>query len=399
MSPTSSAGQPGLRLSAVAALIVSALLVGLSLMVIVPPFTLLLFRLAVGALEYSPLLVLADLLWCLPANRLLRGHRRLRYATLGLLVVAACIAVWPLTTYTRVASAASAQLGTDEGPPRFSLVALITGLPTSPDVEARTIPYAAADGQRLTMRLYSLPPHQQRPTVVVLYGGAWQAGSPAQSENVSRALASRGYTVAAIDYRHAPASHFPAQIDDVNYGIVLLRDSSAQWGIDVHRMALLGRSSGGQLAELAAWSQNDYGLRAVVALYAPFDLTKGYNAPPSPDPLGTRVVLRDYLDGTPETQARRYMAASPSTLVRPGLPPTLLLFGGRDHIVRPVFNREAAAALRAAHVPVVAVELPWAEHAFDMLPTGLGAQLAFNVISAFLDRELKVPEKASAPRS
>ena len=67
----------------------------------------------------------------------------------------------------------------------------------------------------------------------------------------------------------------------------------------------------------------------------------------------------------------------------------MLIFGGRDHIIKPAFNRAAAAALRAANVPVVAVELPWAEHGFDMAPAGLGAQLAFHVIVEFLERELQ----------
>lgn len=370
-------------------LAIASLMVVLSLMVVVPPYSDTLFRLGDGAIEYSPILVLLDLLWCLPVNRLLRPRRALRFTTLALLIASACVAVRPLTQFTRTSASASAQLGTEARQSRFSLVAVVSGLPTNPAVQERTIPYAAPDGERLTLRLYSLAPRQARPTVVVLYGGAWRGGAPTQCENVSRALASRGYTVAAIDYRHAPASRFPAQIDDVNHALVMLRDSSESWGIDHRRMAILGRSSGGHLAELAAFTPNDFGLKAVIALYAPFNLAAGYADLPSPDPLDVRLALRSLLGGTPTQQPRRYLAASPSELIRPGLPPTLLLFGGRDHIVKPVFNRQAASALRAARVPVISVELPWAEHGFDMVPTGLGAQLAFNVIVDFLDRELK----------
>ena len=298
------------------------------------------------------------------------------------------MAVRPLTQFTRASATASAQLGTEVSQSRFSLLAVVSGLPTNPAVQERTIPYVAPDGERLSLRLYSLTPRQARPTVVVLYGGAWSGGAPTQCENVSRALASRGYTIAAIDYRHAPASRFPAQFDDVNHALMMLRDSSESWGIDYRRMAILGRSSGGHLAELAAFTPNDFGVKAVIALYAPFDLSAGYTDLPSPDPLDVRLALRSLLGGTPSQQPRRYRAASPSALIRPGLPPTLLLFGGRDHIVKPVFNRQAASALRAARVPVISVELPWAEHGFDMAPTGLGAQLAFNVIAEFLDREL-----------
>jgi acetyl esterase/lipase len=57
-------------------------------------------------------------------------------------------------------------------------------------------------------------------------------------------------------------------------------------------------------------------------------------------------------------------------------------------VVKPEFNRRAARELRRAHVPVVSVEVPWAEHGFDMAPGGLGSQLAFSVIASFLEREL-----------
>ena len=379
----------GIRPGVGVALVVAVVLALLSLMVMIPPYTMVLFPLAVGAAEYSPFLVLLDLLWCLAANRLLRTHRRLRFATLAMLIVSACIAVRPLTQFTRVAAVASAQLGTEAAAPRFSLLTVLRGLPVSPNVVERTVPYAAPNGQRLTLRLYLQSPAAIRPTVVVIYGGAWRGGAPTQCEDVSRALASHGFTVAAIDYRHAPASHFPAQSDDVNRALILLRDSSASWGIDHARMAILGRSSGGQLAELAAYSSGDTGIRAVIGIYAPYDLAEGYADLPSPDPIGVRSVLRNFLNGTPDSQPQQYRAASPASYVRPGLPPTLLLFGSRDHIVKASFNREAAAALRAARVPVVAVELPWAEHGFDMAPGGLGAQLAFSVIVEFLERELK----------
>lgn len=379
---------PSRSVAIICILAVAGALVALSLMVVVPPYSFTLFRLSDGAIEYSPILLLLDLVWCLPANRVLRGRRNLRFATLALLITSACVAVRPLTQFTRASATASAQLGTEVSQSRFSLVAVVSGLPTNSDVQERTVSYAAPSGEPLMLRLYALPRRQPRPTVVVLYGGAWSGGTPMQAANVSRALASRGYTVAAIDYRHAPAFRFPAQIDDVNRALAMLRDSSSSWDIDPRRMAILGRSSGGHLAELAAFTPNDFGLKAVIALYAPFDLSAGYADLPSPDPLDVRLALRSLLGGTPSQQPGRYRAASPSELIRPGLPPTLLLFGGRDHIVKPVFNRQAATALRAARVPVISVELPWAEHGFDIVPTGLGAQLAFNVITEFLDREL-----------
>ena len=58
-------------------------------------------------------------------------------------------------------------------------------------------------------------------------------GRPADDEVFARYFAARGYVVAAIDYRHAPASRWPAQIDDPT------------------RLVLVGRSAGAQLALVA----------------------------------------------------------------------------------------------------------------------------------------------------
>ena len=304
-SPEASSQQRGL-LGAGIAVVVAAVLVLLSMMVIIPPFTMAMLPFAIGSPEMSPFLVLFDLLWCLPANRLLRGRTRLRWTTLVLLVASACVAVRPLTQFNKIAAAASAQLGNDTGPPRFSLLTALRGLPASGDVVERTIPYAAPDGTRLSLRLYALGTRAVRPTVVVIYGGAWRNGAPTQAENVSRALAARGFAVAAIDYRHAPRAQFPAQIDDVNLSLALLRDSSVAWGLDVERMAVLGRSSGGHLAELSAYAPNGNMLRAVVALYAPFNLVEGYNDLPRPDPIDVRSVLRGFIGGTPDDRPRAY---------------------------------------------------------------------------------------------
>lgn len=395
MTPPRTEAQPKqiLPIGAIIALAGAAVLLTLSVMIVVPTYSMAIFPLVVGATELSPILVLADLVWCLVANRMLRGRNAVRRATIVLLVAAALVAVRPLTQFTQVAAAASAQLGTEDAPPRYSLMQALRGLPSGEDVVTRAITYAATDGAPLTLLLYALPAKEVRPVVVVLYGGAWRAGEPTQCEDVSRALAARGYAVAAIDYRHAPKHQYPTQLVDVRHSIRLLRDSALSWGLDAGRMALLGRSAGGHLAELAAFAPGGTPVQAVISIYSPYDLVEGYRDLPSPDPIDVRAVLRDFLGGTPEQQMARYREASPSSHVRAGLPPTLLIFGGKDHIIRPAFNRRAASELRTVNVPVVSVEIPWAEHGFDMAPAGLGSQLAFNVIAAFLDRELRNPPK------
>ena len=54
------------------------------------------------------------------------------------------------------------------------------------------------------------------PTIIWIHGGGWLAGSKDEVANYCRILASRGYTVVAIDYTLAPGKHYPFQLNQIN---------------------------------------------------------------------------------------------------------------------------------------------------------------------------------------
>lgn len=369
-----------------AALGVALLLVLLALLRLLPAWSMAAFPFVLAARELSPAIALLSLLWIPAARRLLAPNVR-RTAVMLALLGATLIAVWPLAQVGPLAARISAQMS---APAAITQRAALASMPTGANVRRDSVSYAAADGFPLLMRVYRDTSRggAPRPILVVMYGGAWRGGDPSQGERMSRAFASHGYLVAAIDYRHAPRFAFPAQLEDVRHSLALVRDSAAGWNGDPARMALLGRSAGGHLAELSAFAPGDAPVQAVVGLYAPWDLAEGYRDLPSPDPIDVRLMIRNFMAGTPAEQPARYRDASPASYVRPGLPPTLLLFGSQDHLVKPEFNRTAAAALRAAHDRVVEVEVPWAEHGFDLVPAGIGERLTYASVVAFLDREL-----------
>jgi acetyl esterase/lipase len=149
-------------------------------------------------------------------------------------------------------------------------------------------------------------------------------------------------------------------------------------------MALVGRSAGAQLALVAAYTSGAPKVSAVVSYYGPTDLVEGWRVPPRPDPLPVRPTLETYLGGTPDSTPAQYQEASPVTYVSSSVPPTLLLYGARDHIVEARFGRELHDRLRAAGAVSVLLEIPWAEHAFDVLPNGLGGQLSLYYVERFL---------------
>jgi acetyl esterase/lipase len=240
------------------------------------------------------------------------------------------------------------------------------------------------DGRRLGLDLYAPPAPGPHPTVIVVYGGAWIFGSRAASAELARSLAGLGYTAIAIDYRHAPAYQFPTQIDDVRDALTAIARNAGDWNVDPRRVAMLGRSSGAELALIAAYDPGPLTMRAAIAFYAPTDLVQGYRLPPRPDPARVDRILRLYLGGTPDERMNNYVAASPIAHVRPELPPTLLFAGGRDELVQPGFAREMRDALRQVGNQAAVLRIPWSNHGFDEIPTGTGGQLARYYLVRFL---------------
>ncbi len=248
----------------------------------------------------------------------------------------------------------------------------------------RGIAFAAPAGVPLTLDVYRPPVAGRHPAVVQIYGGAWQRGGPGDDAPFATYLAAHGYVVFAIDYRHAPAWRWPAQIEDVRSALAWIRDHGAEYEADASTLALIGRSSGAQLALIAALEPGALPVRAVVSYYGPIDLEDGYRNPPRPDPLDARSIEATFLDGTPDTAADRYRTASPITYVSGLAPPALLIYGGRDHVVLPRFGAQLDARLRASGTTSVFLEIPWAEHAFDLVRNGPSGQLSLYYTERFL---------------
>ena len=74
---------------------------------------------------------------------------------------------------------------------------------------------------------------------------------------------------------------------------------------DVTRIATRRPLVGRHLALLAAYTPGAPPVSAVVSLYGPTDLTRGFREPPRPDPLTVRSILSAFVGGTPDEQPER----------------------------------------------------------------------------------------------
>jgi acetyl esterase/lipase len=236
----------------------------------------------------------------------------------------------------------------------------------------------------LVRRPSSLVHPAPAPCVVVVHGGSWQSGNSEQLPALSRYLAARGYVVASINYRLAPAHHFPAQRDDLLAAIDFLKAHAGELGIDAQRLVLLGRSAGGHLALQAAYTANDPAIRGVVAFYAPTDLLWGYNNPARKRIIDGTTIIESFLGGSPSAIPAAYADASPLGFGGAACPPTLLIHGDRDNLVSPHQSEMLADRLQTAGCRHLYLNLPWATHGGDYNFSGPTGQVSTYAVERFL---------------
>lgn len=383
---------------------VALVLLFLSVWIVLPPPNFFWLQLAVGVPEVSPWLgFVGAIALCLTVFVSRRAPSTSSRLLISVLIISLALSSLPLLQSPMAVASANQSVVAAFGEtsvaanPKtatyapFNGLNFVRGFPTAAVRHPEPVQFATSDGQPLVMEVYQPPVPGQYPAVVILYGGGWVEGDASENEALGRFLAARGYVVVALEYRLAPDYQFPAQLADVRQGLAFVRSQATELEIDVDRMALMGWSAGAHLSMLAGF-QNEPGVASIVNFYGPVDLAAGYAEPPVPDPLDVRQVLIAFLGGPPNDLPEAYAEASPITYVRSAqsdsLPPVLLIYGGRDHIVEPKYGRFLYEQLLASGNTAVWVHIPWAEHAFDKIFNGVSNQLALHFVERFLAQTL-----------
>ena len=181
-----------------------------------------------------------------------------------------------------------------------------------------------------------------RPALVVVHGGGWHSGDKTKFQALSIKLASKGYVVAAIEYRLADEAAFPAGVRDCFAAVRYLRANAAQLKVDPDRIGAVGGSAGGHLVGLmasgasnnfllgkGAESSNSSGLQAAVVMAGPMEMLTGSVAEKSrnqPQKSNANRWLRSTVDEAPEM----YAHADAHAQINKSTAPILFLVGEHD---------------------------------------------------------------------
>ena len=241
--------------------------------------------------------------------------------------------------------------------------------------------------------------------IIVVHGGSWNGGRRSDFPQWNQWLASEGFTVFDVDYRIAPQPNWQPAAGDVKCAVIWAKEHAAEFKISPERIAVMGRSAGAHLALLAAYSAGDARLpancganrtnesvRAVVSFYAPTDLLWDY------DNLANQLVidgpgtLAGFLGGSPydsDEIHEHYVLASPVAHVSTQTPPTLLIHGGQDQLVRTENMYRLADTLEKTNIFHKIILINYAQHGFDYNFNGWGAQIVKPVLLKFLRENTK----------
>ena len=216
----------------------------------------------------------------------------------------------------------------------------------------------------ITARVYTPFGHRTCPAIAVLHGGGWWMGGGATgfhiNDGLCRALCAHlGAVVLNVDYRLAPEHPYPAPLNDVYQTLNWIAGNADALRVDAGRLAVLGISSGGNLAAAAALMARDRGgppLRAQLLITPALDATASSpSIRQEPATLAEKQMVRQLYTYGQSDLRHPYLSPLHAPNLE-GLPPAAVIVGTFDPLRDD--GRSYAVRLRAAGVAATLREYP-----------------------------------------
>jgi len=284
---------------------------------------------------------------------------------------------------------------------RYASVAAPAGLTT----QVRSIEVERPN-ERSTIRVVSYRPQESTgalPAILHMHGGGFVVGVPELNDTQHRQIATElGCAIFSVDYRLAPETIFPGQVEDAYAVLQWLTRNADSLGIDPHRIGVKGESAGGGLAAALTLLARDRGEISLAFQHLTFpalDDRNGGRADPHPftgeflwtpshNVFGWTSLL-GWAPGGPDVSS---YAAPMRAESLAGLPPAFIAVGALDLYL----DEDIAYAQRLTRAGV-SVELhvyPGAIHGFGIVPGSHIATVSERDLRASIKRAFQRPTHA-----
>ena len=205
---------------------------------------------------------------------------------------------------------------------------------------------------------------KNKPIIVFVHGGAWDAGHKNDYAFAGKAFSEMGYITQIPNYRLFPQAKYPQFIKDVATAIRALPSQLRVAGLKIEgslNIVLVGHSAGAHTVAMLA-TQPDYlknvpvEIKSIIGLAGPYDL-------PLDDPLVVGkfdgVELYEHKDLGHEHNQHE---ANPINLATSEAPPMLLIHGDKDVTVGPYHTQRFAKRLTELGVDHKVITYPHVDH-------------------------------------
>ena len=207
------------------------------------------------------------------------------------------------------------------------LLFLSTSIPAGAQDNPKTVTYRKTTQADLNLEIDYPSDWKQtdkRPAIVFFFGGGWENGTIKAFERQSRYFASRGLVSARADYRVKSRHGVTPKdcVDDARAAVRYLRQNADALGIDPDRIVASGGSAGGHIAACTTLKPD-----------ADNDTEVSSNA-------NALILFNPVLRFGPQMLARVNhdeavgKAISPILYIAKTSPPTLILFGTNDGLLK-----------------------------------------------------------------
>lgn len=253
----------------------------------------------------------------------------------------------------------------------------------------KDVVFGKADNKSLLMDLVR-PAYNSSvlPVVICIHGGGWAAGDKKDMLSMAYGVAALGYEAVSINYRLAPESKYPCQVQDATAALDYLRAHAKELKIATNKMAAIGSSAGGHLALLLAETSVDHkigskthpsALKGVCSIAGPTDLTAEFSDT-------AKGILKGFFGFPKETNPEAYKKASPSFSLTKKCAPLLLIHGDHDPLVP---YSQATSMIELCASKGVPAELYTMHNAGHMGGDPKEVQESLRKLAEFLDKNLR----------
>jgi len=254
--------------------------------------------------------------------------------------------------------------------------------------ETENIPYKALSNRSLHLDAF-INSSPNNPAVILIHGGGWKSGDKSHMKPMAQHIASKGYSCFAIEYRLSDEAKYPEGIYDIKQAIQYIKTNAIRFHVDTTKVAILGSSSGGQMASLIGTTNHDpkfeetSAYKASTSVQAIIDLDGllAFNHPKSEE----GKMASWWLGGTKEEHPEIWEDASALTHTNENTPPILFLSSQYDRFL--AGREEMIEILEQHHIYVQAETFPNSPHTFWLFHPWFNDTV--NYITTFLDNTFK----------